>query len=189
MVFLIALLASLTVPSLINSKKSQDKQAALYKLINVANNAREWAKQTGNTYTLTYDDATKTLTAAPYDSTKDPKVTTPKQKPQIASTASTSKTNDDSAPTGPTDNVILGQEFRVTKSQAGEEDTGTSTWTLKIYPDGSAESGYVEWQVDNQPVNLKVDHRGQVSLNKESASQDEDQWSAGNFEPRTSTTQ
>lgn len=184
--FLVAVLAAVVVPALYSGKQSHDKQSALFKVVSSANDAREWAKQTGNTYELSYEDATKTLSVKPYDSTTDPNVTTQKQKPvNTSTTASTSQTNDSEAPTGPSVDVKVTDGFKMSASRVRTEDTGTSTWKIKFYSDGTADPGYVEWDVDNQKIYLKVDRLGRVEMNKAAATQDDDQWSAGNVETRT----
>ena len=161
---IIAVLASIVVGRLQNSRDGIQFQKAIQNIESSANKAKSQAIQTGQTYVLTFDDSTQSLKVEPFNTTDS--------------------TNEVAPPDNP-ENAGLGSGWSVYEVRKSDGST-ESTLSIKFYADGSAETKSAEFHSAGAAVTISVKQSGSIDVKRGSLAEQENQeWEAGNIEQRT----
>ena len=176
---IIAVLATIIVGRLQNSRDGLLFRRGVQSIETAANKAKSQAILTGQTYELTFDTSTQSLNFAAFDTTQSKSnaatvTPTPSTKKNPSSTSSTN------AP-----DTALGTGWTVNQVRKADGTTD-ATMSIKFYPDGTAESKSVEFLSGTTPVSLIVKQSGSIEVKKGALGDAvQQEWEAGNIEQRT----
>ena len=170
---IIAVLASLLVGRLHNTREGIRFQQGIQSIESAANKAKSQAIQSGQTYELTFDNSNQSLKASVIDATTTSTAT-------ISSTKLTSTVKKET----PTSDSALGTGWTVSEVRL-PNGTTTTELSIKFYADGTAESKSVEFHSGNAPVSLIVQQNGSIEVKRGALTDQRPQeWEAGNIEQR-----
>ncbi len=161
---IIAVLASIVVGRLQNSREGIQFQRGIQSIESAANKAKSQAIQTGKTYELTFDDSSQSLKVETFNQgeTAD------------SSTATTSNTD-----------TSMGSGWSVYEVRKSDGSTDNSL-SIKFFADGTAESKSAEFHSSNAPISLIVKQNGSIEVKRGALSDEVNQeWEAGNIEQRS----
>ena len=171
----IAVLASLLVGRLHNTREGIRFQQGVQSIESAANKAKSQAIQSGQTYELTFDNSTQSLKASVLDTTTTPTAAIP-------STNAINTVKKDA----PSSDSALGSGWSVSEVRLANGMT-TTELNIKFYADGTAESKSVEFHSGNAPVTLIVKQNGSIVVKRGALTDQQPQeWEAGNIEQRNS---
>jgi prepilin-type N-terminal cleavage/methylation domain-containing protein len=169
---IIAVLASIVVGRLQNSRTGIQFQRGIQGIESAANKARSQAIRTGETYELTFDNSTQSLKVAVLETTQSASTT-----PKVTPTKPTSTATGDTS---------LGSGWSVNEVRKADGTTTQSDLSIKFYADGTAETKSVEFLNGKAPVTLNVQQNGNIEVKRGALADAKPQeWEAGNIEQRT----
>ncbi len=160
---IIAVMASIVVGRLQNSRDGITFQRGIQGIESAANKARSQAIQTGKTYELTFDDTTESLKVEEFNADQSAN--------EVNSLIST-------------DNTTMGSGWTVFEVRMADGTTD-SQLSIKFFADGTAESKSVEFHSSGAPISLIVKQNGNIEVKRGALSDEQNQeWEAGNIEQR-----
>jgi prepilin-type N-terminal cleavage/methylation domain-containing protein len=165
---LIAVLASIVVSRLQNSRDGISFQRGIQGIESAANKAKSQAIQTGRTFELTFDDASQSLKVE-------------ESNPEESTNTPSSGSSSEDTPNGDTSIGSGWSVFEVRKPDGSTE----SSLSIKFFADGTAESKSVEFHSGNAPISLIVKQNGSIEVKRGALSEEaNEEWEAGNIEQR-----
>lgn len=172
---IIAVLASLLVGRLHNSRDGIQFQQGIQSIESAANKAKSQAIQSGQTYELTFDNSAQSLKASVFDSNTTSSATIPSTKTPAPAQKNASASDSS-----------LGNGWTVSEVRL-PDGTTTTELSIKFFADGTAESKSVEFHSGNAPVTLIVKQNGSIEVKRGALTDQQPQeWEAGNIEQRSS---
>ncbi len=165
----LALLASITVPRMVAYESGLRTLRDVQTIQSFCSDTRNLAMRSKSTYTLTYDDTTKTLTATPPDDDGSQIIgsnrseSTPQEK-KLEQTWSIS-------------NVVNPQD----------ENSSGGNFEVRFFGDGTADPRTATFTEDGVDYSFRITRDGTVTLTRGAGPTNNDptEWEAGNLEVKT----
>ena len=176
---IVALLSLIVIGRLQNLGDGIQFQRAIQNIETAANKAKSQAIQTGQTYELTFDNSTQSLTAQPLSASSNSTTKAPTTKTSTTKGSTTTPNKTDQQ------DITLGTGWSVFEVRKSNGTTETDL-SIKFYADGTAETKSAELHSGNAPVSLIVKQNGSIEVKRGALSdQQNEEWEAGNIEQRS----